>query len=143
MKKYNATYMIRSEDLNHHGNLYAGRAIEWMMESSFIAAELAYGDREGLLYKNTHKFDFMKSVLPGDIVTYESMIVRFGHTSLSMHISLLDAASGELRAEGYTTFVTVDPRDKRPVPHGLTLDETDDEQELFWRKEIEGFFQRG
>ncbi len=142
MKSYKSTHMIRYEDLNHHGNLYAGRAIEWMMESSFIAAELAYGDREGLLYKNTHKFDFMKSVLPGDIVTYESTIVRCGRTSLSMHISVIDEATGEVRAEGYTTFVTVDPRDKRPVAHGLKLDATENPQELRWRKEIDSFFSK-
>jgi acyl-CoA hydrolase len=132
--------MIRSEDLNHHGNLYAGRAIEWMMESSFIAAGLIYGNGEGLLYKNTHQFDFKKSILPGDIVTYVSTVVRVGRTSLTMHIGLYDEASGDMRAEGYTTFVTVDPRDRRPVAHGLALDPAADDEERRWRREAEEFF---
>ena len=70
--------LIRMEHLNHHGNLYAGQAIEWMVETSFIVVNCEYGDPQGLLYKNTHKFDFYKSVNPGDIVYYEGLIVRTG-----------------------------------------------------------------
>ena len=54
------------EHLNHHGNLYAGQGIEWMIETSFIVVCTEYGDPQGLLYKNTHKFDFYKSIDPGD-----------------------------------------------------------------------------
>ena len=70
--------MIRMEHLNHHGNLYAGQATEWMIETSFIVVCTEYGDPQGLLYKNTHKFDFYKSIDPGDIITYEGVIVRAG-----------------------------------------------------------------
>ena len=31
-------HLIKSEDLNHHGTLYAGRSAEWLVESGFIAA---------------------------------------------------------------------------------------------------------
>ena len=29
--------LIKSEDLNHHGTLFAGRCAEWFVESGFIA----------------------------------------------------------------------------------------------------------
>ena len=58
MKRYRSSHMIRMEHLNHHGNLYAGQATEWMIETSFIVVCTEYGDPQGLLYKNTHKFDF-------------------------------------------------------------------------------------
>ncbi len=132
--------MIRMEHLNHHANLYAGRGIEWMVESAFMAACLTHGDKNGLLYKNMHRFDFSKSVEPGDIVRYESTVVRAGRTSLTVHVDLKNEQTGALYAEGYATFVTIDPETKAPKPHGIVLDETDDEEEVSWRKEAASFF---
>ena len=69
MKTYRASHMIKMDDLNHHKNLYAGRGIEWMVEASFIAAAAETGDRHGLLFRNCHKFEFNKSVEPGEIMS--------------------------------------------------------------------------
>ena len=124
MKRYKSSHMIRPEHLNHHSNLYAGQGIEWMVETSFIVVNCEYGDPQGLLYKNTHKFDFYHSVNPGDIVTYEGLIVRTGRTSLTIRVG----------------FVTVNPETNRPVAHGITLDEPADEEEKKWREEADGFF---
>lgn len=44
MKRYKSSRMIRMEYLNHRGNLYAGQAIEWMIENSFIVVNCEYGD---------------------------------------------------------------------------------------------------
>lgn len=141
MKRYRSSHMVRMEHLNHHGNLYAGQGIEWMIETSFIVVCTEYGDPQGLLYKNTHKFDFYKSVQPGDIITYEGLIVRAGRTSLTLRVGLYNEKTGELHAEGFTTFVSVS-EDGRSVPHGITLDEPADEEEMKWREEAEGFFRR-
>ena len=142
MKRYKASHMIRMEHLNHHGNLYAGQGIEWMIETSFIVVNCEYGDPQGLLYKNTHKFDFYHSVDPGDIIYYEGLIVRTGRTSLSIRVGLYDEKTGSLKAEGLTTFVTVDPATNRPVAHGLVLDEAADEEEKKWREEANVFFSK-
>ncbi len=132
--------MIRMEHLNHHANLYAGRGIEWMVESAFMASCLTHGDKNGLFYKNMHRFDFKRSVEPGDIVRYESTVVRAGRTSLTVHVDLKNEQTGDLYASGYATFVTIDPASKAPKPHGIVLDETDDEDEKTWRREAETFF---
>ena len=139
MKRYRSSHMVRMENLNHHGNLYAGQGIEWMIETSFIVVCSEYGDPQGLLYKNTHKFDFYKSVNPGDIVTYEGLIVRTGRSSLTVRVGLYNERTGALHAEGYTTFVSVN-RENRPVGHGILLDEPADEEEARWRQEAQGFF---
>ena len=76
--------MIKMDDLNHHKNLYAGRGIEWMVEASFIAAAAETGDRHGLLFKNCHKFEFNKSVEPGEIISYCSTLVRCGRTEVDL-----------------------------------------------------------
>lgn len=140
MKKYKSIHMVRMEDLNHHENLYAGRGIEWMIESSFIAACLEHGEKQGILYKNTHQFNFVRSVEPGDIISYESIVVRTGRTSLTMYVCMKNEYTGELHAEGYTTFVTVRPGTKTPLEHGIQLDETDEPCELEWRKRAASFF---
>ena len=31
-------HLVKSEDLNHHGTLFAGRGAEWLVEAGFIAA---------------------------------------------------------------------------------------------------------
>ena len=142
MKRYKSSHMVRMEHLNHHGNLYAGQAIEWMVETSFIVVNCEYGDPQGLLYKNTHKFDFYHSIDPGNIVYYEGVIVRTGRTSLTIRVGLYDEKTGILNTEGFTTFVSVDPKTNRPVGHGLVLDEPADEEESKWREEAEGFFKK-
>ena len=141
MKTYSASHMIKAEDLNHHENLYAGRAIEWMMESSFIAAVGEHKNKNGLLYKNTHQFDFFSPVDPGEIITYLSTVVRVGTTSFTIHIDLISEDSQTRKAEGYTTFVTID-ENKRAVKHEIILDDTDSPEELKWRSAAEGFFSR-
>lgn len=143
MKRYKSSHMVRMEHLNHHGNLYAGQGIEWMIETSFIVVNCEYGDPQGLLYKNTHKFDFYHSVNPGDIVSYEGLIVRTGRTSMTIRVGLYDEKTGVLNAEGFTTFVSVDPITGRPVAHGIVLDEPADEDEQKWREEAERFFAKG
>ena len=140
MKRYKSSHMVRMEHLNHHGNLYAGQGIEWMVETSFIVVNCEYGDPQGLLYKNTHKFDFYHSVNPGDIVYYEGLIVRAGRTSLTIRVGLYDEKTGVLNAEGYTTFVSVDPETSKPVAHGIVPDEAADAEESKWREEANGFF---
>ena len=42
MKKYYATHLVKSEDLNHHGTLFAARTASWFVESAFIAAACEY-----------------------------------------------------------------------------------------------------
>ena len=141
MKRYRSSHMVRMENLNHHGNLYAGQGIEWMVETSFIVVCTEYGDPQGLLYKNTHKFDFYKTVNPGDIITYEGVIVRAGRTSLTLRVGLYNEKTGDLHAEGFTTFVSVD-ENNHAVPHEMVLDEPADEEERRWREEAESFFRK-
>ena len=133
--------MIRPEHLNHHGSLYAGRAADWMMETTFFAACLAHGDKEGLMYRNTHEFSFTKPILNGDIVRVESTIVRVGKKSLTMYCGFVNEETGLTHAVGYTTFVTINPKTLKSEEHSIVLDETDDKEELSWREHANTFFE--
>ena len=38
MEELTIYHLVKSEDLNHHGTLFAGRGAEWLVEAGFIAA---------------------------------------------------------------------------------------------------------
>ncbi|MEL7655970.1 MAG: acyl-CoA thioesterase, partial [Bacillota bacterium] len=43
MKYYQISHLVKSEDLNHHGTLFAGRSAEWLVEAAFVAAASQHG----------------------------------------------------------------------------------------------------
>lgn len=38
MKKYYTTHLVKSEDLNHHGTLFAARMASWFVDAAFARA---------------------------------------------------------------------------------------------------------
>ena len=58
MKKYYATHLVKSEDLNHHGTLFAARTASWFVESAFIAAACEHGDPSEIVCRNIHGMSF-------------------------------------------------------------------------------------
>ena len=107
------------EDLNHHRVLYAGRAADWLIECSFVAAVAARGDSKGLLFLKMESFEFLKSILPGDIIKFTSKVIEAGRTSLTIEVIANSEISGEEHLKGRVKFVSVDPETKKPVPHGI------------------------
>ena len=120
---YAIHHLVKSEDLNHHGTLYAGRSAEWFVEAGFIAAaSLLSPDR--IVCLKIHGMTFTCPVRPGSIVRYESRIVLAGRTSLVAHISA--TVLGECLSEGFITFVHVDEYG-RSCPHGIAITPTSPE----------------
>lgn len=54
MKEYRCSRLVKSEDLNHHGTLFAGRTAEWFVEAAFIAAASLAGNPENVVCINIH-----------------------------------------------------------------------------------------
>ncbi len=111
-------HLIKSEDLNHHGTLYAGRSAEWFVESGFTAAASLCGP-EHILCVMIHGMEFSHPVQLGEIVTFTSKIVLTGKTSLVAYVAA--TVLGQLALEGFLTFVNVDLQGK-PQPHGLVIE---------------------
>lgn len=44
MKVFKISHLVKSEDLNHHGTLFAGRTAEWLVEAGFVTAAAEHGD---------------------------------------------------------------------------------------------------
>ena len=88
MKEYSAFRLVKSEDLNHHGTLFAGRTAEWFVEAAFIAAACEINSPESIVCVNIHGLQFKQSVGKGDIICFRSRISRVGTTSIVVHATV-------------------------------------------------------
>jgi acyl-CoA hydrolase len=109
--------LVKNEDLNHHGTLYAGRSAEWFVEAGFIAAA-GLTRPEDIVCLKIHGMTFIRPVRGGDVVTFESRIILAGNSSLNAYVRM--QAKGETVMDGFITFVHVD-REGRACPHGIVI----------------------
>lgn len=137
MKYYEISHLIKSEDLNHHGTLFAGRSAEWLVESAFVAAAALHGRPQDVLCVNIHGFTFKKPVAKGDIVTFFSKVARVGTTSITVYVKVVSEISGAKHVDGYLTFVCVDQDSGTKRIHGIKMDEPADREEIEVRERAE------
>lgn len=130
-KSYKTYRLVKSEDLNHHGTLFAGRTAEWFVESGFIAASFSINPKN-LVCVNIHGMHFSKPVKLGQTVCFESKLVYTGNTSLITYTKVSVCGEDENTVvDGFITYLHVD-ENTRPLKHGLTLDiEEPEDNELF------------
>ena len=122
-------HLVKSEDLNHHGTLFAGRNAEWFVEAGFIAAA-ALTRPENIVCLKIHGMGFHRPVHRGEVIHFESKIVFAGRTRLVAHISMKGKEDQDQIVEGFITFIHVDQEGK-PIPHGIQLSpETEEELHL-------------
>ena len=136
MKEYTCSRLVKSEDLNHHGTLFAGRTTEWIVESAFISAASLMGDPKKVVCLNIHGLVFKSPITKGNIITLKSRVVKLGKTSITVYTQVCSELTDMIPVEGFLTFVSVDDEGKK-LPHGLVLDETTDELELQIRAKAE------
>ncbi len=118
MKTFTTHRLVKSEDLNHHGTLFAGRGASWFVELGFVAAA-SMTRPENIVCLQIHGMTFSRPVHPGELVCYESSIVYAGRTKLVAYVRV--EASEHQILEGFITFVNVDANGK-PLPHGKVVE---------------------
>ncbi len=116
---YHYDRLVKNEDLNHHGTLFAGRSAEWFVEAGFIAAASVLPP-ENIVCLKIHGMTFTAPVYPGAIARFESKVVHTGRTSLVTHVQLTLRGQEAPVLDGFITFVHVNAEGK-PQPHGLIL----------------------
>lgn len=109
--------LVKSEDLNHHGTLFAGRTAEWFIESGFIAAT-ALLDPKNVVCLKVHGMYFTSPAKPGEVLRFESKIVYTGKSSLVAYIRVCKSNCAVTMVEGFVTFIHVD-EETRPLPHNI------------------------
>jgi acyl-CoA hydrolase len=112
--------LVKSEDLNHHRTLFAGRCAEWFVEAGFIAVAsvLPAGN---IVCLKIHGLTFTKPLQSGDIACFESKIVYAGTSSIRVYVVLRENDQVRPIVEGFITFVHVDDAGQTQS-HGLTLE---------------------
>lgn len=112
--------LVKSEDLNHHGTLFAGRCAEWFVESGFVAVA-AFLSTKHIVCLKIHGMEFLYPIHSGDVLAFDSRVVRAGKTSLSVYIKVYEQKkAADIFSEGFITFCHVDD-ETRPIPHNITL----------------------
>lgn len=110
-------HLVKSEDLNHHRTLFAGRGAEWLVEAGFIAAADLLPPQFVVCVK-VHGMAFTRPVRPGEIIRFESKIVLTGRSRLVAFIQAF--VKDQPVVQGFITFVYVDEEGK-PRPHGIVI----------------------
>jgi len=123
-------HLIKHEDLNHHGTLYAGRTAEWFVESGFIAAASLL-EPASTVCLQIHGMTFYRPVNLGEIACFTSRVVFSGKSKLVSYIKM--DTGGQMVVEGFITFIYVDA-DGKVRPHNITIvPETGEERDLHQR----------
>ena len=129
-KEIVTTRLVKSEDLNHHKTLFAGRTAEWFVESGFLAAASMI-PADNIVCLKIHGMYFTRPVNPGEIIKFTSKIVYTGKSSLFAFVKMTKGNNDEFVVSGFITFINVDENTK-PAPHYIEIDpQTDEEKELY------------
>lgn len=135
MKEYTTMYLVKSEDLNHHGTLFAARTASWFVEAAFVAAACTHKNPGEILCRNVHGMSFTTPVQCGDIVRIVSRVAYAGKTSMTVSVRVFSELGDKLAVEGFLSFVTVKEETREKIVHGIVLDEPADEDEVEIRKQ--------
>lgn len=124
---FTSVHLVKGEDLNHHGTLYAGRTAEWFVESGFISAA-AMTKPENIVCLKIHGMTFTRPIRKGELATFSSRVALTGTSKIISCIEV--TVNGELAVRGFMTFIHVD-MDGKPQPHGLNfVPQTEEEKAL-------------
>jgi len=126
--------LIKGEDLNHHGTLFAGRTAEWFVESGFIAAA-ALLDPKNVVCLKIHGMYFTSPAKPGEVLRFDSKIVSAGKSSLTAYIKVCKVNCDKALVDGFVTFIHVD-EETRPAPHFLEIVPASEEDKELMQKAI-------
>jgi acyl-CoA hydrolase len=124
------TRLVKSEDLNHHGTLFAGRTAEWFVESGFIAATSLLNP-QNVVCLNIHGMFFTKPARSGDILKFSSSVVYTGKSSLTVYVHVEKRGTQCPLVDGFVTFIHVD-ENTRPAPHYLVIEPVSDEEKRLY-----------
>jgi acyl-CoA hydrolase len=124
------TRLVKSEDLNHHGTLFAGRTAEWFVESGFISAA-ALLDPKSVVCLKIHGMYFSKPVQPGQILKFTSKVVYAGKSSLVAYVEVVQEKTKDAYVSGFITFIHVDENTKSAPHHIEIVPKTEGDQLLY------------
>jgi len=118
--KLSIPHLVKPEDLNHHGTLFAGQMARWLIEAGLILSSRLTGKPEDIVCVQLNGMTFKKPVNNGDLIEIQSMVSYLGSTSIMVYSQVLRKQETIPLITNSATFVTVG-KDGRPYKHGLKL----------------------
>jgi acyl-CoA hydrolase len=101
-------HLIRPEDLNHHGTMFAGQIAKWLIEAGLIAASKLVGKPEDVVCVQVNSLTFKKPLNNGDLIEIRSRIAHLGSSSITVYSEILRKKDTVPVVSNIATFVTVD-----------------------------------
>lgn len=117
--------MMMPRDTNRHGTIFGGVLLSNIDLAGAIAAQREVLLRGGnpkasFVTVAMNRVEFKQPVFVGDVVRFQTRIVRIGKTSITVHIDVIAERGAETIpvTEAEAVFVGVDltSPDRRPVP---------------------------
>lgn len=116
------SHLIKPEDTNHHGTLYAGRMADWAVESSFIGAQKTLQvSPKYIVCLRIYGLTFTRPVHSGDVIDLRVRAAHVGTSSVTMYLEMLKSPDAAPLLDGFLTFVHVNA-EGRACPHGLAVE---------------------
>ena len=108
-------------DLNYANALFGGRALEWIDEEAAIYA-ICQLETNYLVTKHIGEISFESPAVQGDVVEFGLETKKVSRTSITVSCLVRNKATKKtICFADDIVFVQVDPKSKRPVPHGKKI----------------------
>jgi acyl-CoA hydrolase len=121
LMEFRTRKLVTPRDLNAHGTLFGGRALQWIDEEAYIFSACQLGVRN-LVTKKMSEVDFVATAVNGDIVEIGCEVIRIGTTSITVRCVVRNKEGGQTITEvDEIVFVNVD-ENGRPKPHLVQLE---------------------
>ncbi|HVP10986.1 MAG TPA: acyl-CoA thioesterase [Phycisphaerae bacterium] len=115
------THLVKSEDLNHHRTLYAGRCAEWCVQMAYIAAESCFDVARPLVFMSIRSLSMRTPAQLGEIIQFTGRVDYVGESTIGIRVDgrkLQPKDEQKMVVTGTFLFCTVDEHGKAE-PHGL------------------------
>jgi acyl-CoA hydrolase len=113
-------HLVRPQDLNHHGTLFAGQMAKWILEAGVITASRLCGRPEDVVCVQLNGMTFKKPINDGDLIEIKTKIAYLGSTSITVCNQVFRKQDIAPVVTSMATFVTVD-KENKPYKHGFKL----------------------
>jgi acyl-CoA thioesterase YciA len=114
--------VMMPRDTNPHGTIFGGVILSYIDMAGATAARREVALRGGspgikIVTVALNRVEFKQAVLVGDVVRFETSVIRIGRTSITMHVDVIAERAGqEIRVtDAEVVYVGVD-QDRQPVP---------------------------
>lgn len=117
--------MMMPRDTNRHGTIFGGVLLSNIDLAGAIAAQREVLTRGGnpkasFVTVAMNRVEFKEPVFVGDVVRFQTRIVRIGRTSITVHVDVIAERGAEIipvtEAEAVFVGVDLESPDRRPVP---------------------------